>query len=208
MIIHNVEQNSTEWHQMRLGMPTASEFSKLVSGTGKVSTQIDGYAHHLAAEILAGKPVDNWAGNEWTERGHGFEDEARAEYELMTGDKLKEVGFATTDDGLIGCSPDRMIAGKNAAVEIKCLKAANHVHAAMYIERYGRIPPAYRSQIQGQIMICDLDWIALFFYHPDLPSSFYREPPDLAFQRKLESAIDDLIERRDLIVSTLQESKI
>ena len=207
MIVHDVEQNSPEWYQMRLGMPTASEFSKLVSGTGKPSTQIDGYANHLAAEVLAGKPVDVWEGNQWTDRGHELEDEAREEYELMTGFKLQQVGFVTNDYGTMGCSPDRLIEGTKAAVEIKCLKASNHVSAAMYINTYGRMPPSYRSQLQGQIMICGLEWVALFFYHPDLPSAVWYEYPDDAFEKLLRAGLAELTIKRDHIVNTLREEK-
>ena len=214
MKIHDVEQNTEEWHQLRLGMPTASEFSKLVSGTGKPSTQIDGYANHLAAEVLAGKPVDTWEGNQWTDRGHELEDEARAEYELMTGFKLQQVGFITDDTGRVGCSPDRVIDldgpysdGIMAGVEIKCLKASNHVSAMMYMKTHGRMPPSYRSQVQGQISICGFMWVALFFYHPDLPSTVWYEYPDPEFKEKLKSAIIEVINRRDEIVTTLREEE-
>ena len=34
MIIHEVEQGSGDWLKLRLGIPTASEFDKIITPTG------------------------------------------------------------------------------------------------------------------------------------------------------------------------------
>jgi hypothetical protein len=47
MIIHDLEQGSEEWLQKRAGIPTASNFSNLVTSTGSLSKSIDKYAISL-----------------------------------------------------------------------------------------------------------------------------------------------------------------
>ncbi len=66
MIIHDVQQGTDEWHKLRAGIPTSSEFASLVSGTGKISTSLKGYAHKLATEkyldSIGSKITDGWTG--------------------------------------------------------------------------------------------------------------------------------------------------
>lgn len=201
-IFHNCEQNSDEWYALRLGVPTASEFKKVLSGTGKVSTQLLGYAQQLAAEIIAGEPVDIWEGNEYTERGHELEDKARELYEFMTGNDVTECGFVTNGD--FGASPDRLV-GDDGLLEIKCLKGQRHVAACMYIESKGKVQPDYYSQLQGQLLVTGRKWADIVFYHPQLPHAEIRIHRDDEFIAALIEQLNKLIETRDKIVETLNE---
>jgi len=54
MIVHDVDQNTDEWFQLRLGIPSASEFDKLITSSGSRSKQLDAYANRLVAERLTG----------------------------------------------------------------------------------------------------------------------------------------------------------
>lgn len=202
MIIHDLEQNSPEWYAIRSGIPTASSFKKLVTGTGKDSSSIAEYARTLAAEKYAGKPLDKWEGNKFTERGHEMEPEAVDEYELINGVQAIEAGFVTSDCGSYGCSPDRLV-GDDGALEIKSLIAHRHIEALQYIEKNGDIPPDYRSQAQGQILACEREWCDLMFFHPDLPSHTFRVVRDDAFQQKLKARITEVIKMRDQILRFL-----
>jgi len=55
MIVVDAEQRSDEWHAARLGIPTASNFKRIITGTGKASTQIDDYMDELLTERLTGR---------------------------------------------------------------------------------------------------------------------------------------------------------
>ena len=57
MIIHGCEQGTDEWFQARCGIPTASSFDKLITPTGKPSTQADAYMHQLLAEWVMGEKI-------------------------------------------------------------------------------------------------------------------------------------------------------
>lgn len=203
MKIHEVEQRSPEWYALRLGKPTASEFSKLVTSKGERSKSADGYALTLAAELYAGAPLDGWEGNAWTERGREIEGTALAFYAFMRDAEVRAVGFVTDEAGTIGCSPDGLI-GDDGLVEVKCLKAENHVKAILYYQEHGRCQPDYVQQSQGQMMICERKWCDLIFYHPNLPMLVVRQTPFKPVVAGLREAIDAVIVERDRALAALR----
>ena len=130
MIVHEVEQNTPEWHALRV-IPTASVATQLVSNNGKVSTQITGLAESLAGDRFAGEPIDNWEGNAATDRGHLFEAEARDAYAFLYDAEPEIVGFITDSRKQYGCSPDSLI-GEDGMLEIKCQLKKGHVSSLVY----------------------------------------------------------------------------
>jgi hypothetical protein len=60
MIRFNVEQGSQEWAMLRLGIPTASQFARVLTPkTMKTSGQMADYAHELLAEQVLKIPLDH-----------------------------------------------------------------------------------------------------------------------------------------------------
>lgn len=203
MQIHDVDQRSDEWYSLRAGMPTASEFSKIVTSKGEPSKSVSGYALTLAAELFAGKPVDAWEGNAWTERGREMESRAVELYEFAHDLDTVPVGFVTDDKDTMGCSPDRLI-GDDGLIEVKCLKAENHVKAILYYQKNGRPPTDYVQQAQGQMMICGRKWCDIVFYHPELPMLTIRTEPDKDVQYALMDGIPKLCTERDRVLAALR----
>lgn len=204
MIIHDIEQRSEEWFKLRAGMPTASMFSKLVTGEGKPSKQLDGYALTLAGAIYAGKELDSWEGNKWTERGTELEDDARSLYEFANDVEIQQAGFITDDEKLYGCSPDGLV-GDNGMIEIKCLKAENHIKAILDHQKDGKFSTEYILQVQGQMMIAERKWCDLIFYHPELPLLVIRIEPWPEITTPLLLQIAKVLEKRDEIVTSLNK---
>jgi len=202
MIIHNIEQRSPEWHQLRAGMPTASMFSKLVTSTGTPSKSLPDYALTLAGAIYAGKELDAWDGNKWTDRGTELEEAARTLYEFSKDVEVKQVGFITDDDKLYGCSPDGLV-GDDGMVEFKCLKAENHIKAIINYQKNSKCPTTYIQQIQGQMMIAEREWCDLVFYHPELPLLVIHQKKDDLMCHEISKQIDVVLKKRDEIVRTL-----
>ena len=62
-------QRTPEWYTARLGVPSASNFEKIITPTGKPSTQIEGYTNRLIAEKITGKPCDSDEPNAAMQRG-------------------------------------------------------------------------------------------------------------------------------------------
>lgn len=206
MIVHGFEQRSPEWYAARCGIPTASEFSKLVTSKGEPSKTLSTYALTLAGEVFAGEPLETWEGNQWTERGKELEAEAINLYEFANDFKVDPVGFVTTDDGMAGCSPDGLV-GKDGMVEIKCLKPENHISAILYHEKHGKSPTTYVQQVQGQMLICERDWCDLIFYHPKLPMLTIRQTPDEKVWDGINKGITDVIAERDRVLAALKRAQ-
>jgi hypothetical protein len=195
--VHDVDQGSPEWFALRAGRPTASDFKRLITATGKPSTQLSDYAATLAAELYAGRPLEVWEGNQWTERGKELEPMAADHYRFVHEVELERVGFVTNHE--IGCSPDYLV-GKDGMLEIKCLAPWKHVQALAYWNKHKRPPPDYVAQAQGQLLICLRDWLDLLLFHPELPPVTIRVRPDFDYQRKLCEQIEIcLVERNDLV---------
>ena len=189
MLIHNVEQNTPEWLELRSGIPTASCFDKIITPTGKKSAQAEAYANQIIAEIMVGGPVDIWEGNQWSERGHELEPQAVAFYELQTGVECTVAGFVTNDAGTIGCSPDRLI-GDTGLLEVKC--PAPHTHIGYLLGE--KIDQKYYPQLQGQLWVCEREWVENISYHPELPPVLIRHERDDNFIKSLETYMKEFLE--------------
>ena len=207
MIIHTCLQGSPEWAQLRVGVATASEFSRLVTGTGAPSKSLSGYARELAAELFAGKSLDAFDGNAWMLRGKEKEAEAIELYEFTNDVTVQRVGFITNDENTAGCSPDGLV-GDDGGLEIKCLKAESHIEVVQYHQKHGRCPPKYLPQVQGCLLISGRKAWWQMFYHPDLPPLIVRNEPDLEWQEKLKAALTQVITERDAILAQMRHDQM
>ncbi len=202
-LFHTCEQRSSEWYALRCGIPTASEFSSLVTSTGERSKTLPRYAKTLAAEMFSGTTLESWGGNVWSERGRELEDEALRLYEFTRDCVVTPTGFVTTNDKRAGCSPDALV-GDDGLVEVKCLKAEVHLETIMYHHKHGRCEPGYIQQPQGQMWICERKWCDLIFYHPVLPLLVVRQFPDGALISAIEGGVDEVSRERDAVVAVLR----
>lgn len=194
MKIINVDQRSPEWYAARLGVPSASNFAKVVTPGGKKSMQVESYLNRLVADIITGRS-DQQEPNEAMQRGTELESEARSYYELIMG-PVEEVGFCIHEDGF-GCSPDGMV-GQDGLLEIKCPLAHTHVE---YL-RDCSIPSIYIPQVQGQLLVTGRKWCDFLSYHPDMKPLLVRVERDEAYIATLHEALKELVAR----VKDLSES--
>ena len=117
MKIHDCKQNTTEWLDLRAGIPTASQFDRIITPTGKPSASAIPYMHQLLAERLMGRPITGYVSFDM-DRGKDLEPEAVSFYEFTQDVETMPVGFITNDEETIGASPDRLI-GSDGLLEIK-----------------------------------------------------------------------------------------
>ena len=68
MVILDLEQRSDQWFQARLGIPTSSNFSKIVKTNGERSSQRKKYLYKLAGEIVSQKSEESFK-SAYMERG-------------------------------------------------------------------------------------------------------------------------------------------
>lgn len=195
--IINCAQNSEAWLQARLGLPTASAFSKILAkGEGKLRNT---YMKQLAGEIITGKPDPSWGGNEDTERGHELEAAVRDLYAKKTGTELIdmiEVGFVT--DGKKGCSPDRLI-GDEGGLEIKT--TFPHYLADILLE--DQVPTKHLAQLQGSMWITGRRWWDIAIYWPGMPLFVKRVARDEVYIQKLATEVDRFTAELKAVVAKL-----
>lgn len=188
MKIIECEQGTPEWFAARAGIPTASEFDKILTAGGKASTQLEGYANLLIAEMLVQGQVETWGGSMWTQRGKELEAEAANWYAYEHDAQLQVIGFCVTDDGLCGCSPDRLV-GDSGLLEIKC--PSPQVHVA-YLLDPEQLRKAYYTQAQGQMFVTGRRWVDLLAYHPKMPAVVYRIERSVDYMIKFRPQLDEL----------------
>lgn len=200
MIIHDVPQNSYDWTMLRLGIPTASCFDKIVTPTGKLSSQSKDLACKLIAEELMQRQMDDIGGLHWVERGKELEESALAMYEFEVELETKKVGFVTNDDGTIGCSPDRLV-GEEGLLELKCPKPNTHLSYFFY--GFGN---DYKPQVQGQMMLTGRKWCDLYSFHPDFPPVRFRFERDEEFIAILEKSLNEFVAMKNEMMEKITKS--
>lgn len=211
MLVHNVEQNSKEWYDLRCGMPTASRIKELFTAANKVPKDVTKtmltYAAELAADTVAGFPLsqeEGFQGNYATQRGHDLEGAARDEYTFIANAEVTQIGYVTDDDQIVGCSPDSLV-GSNGLLEIKCLLAKAHTLALADIAE--RICPRdYYVQCQVQTWICERQWCDLYFYHPTLASAVWRVDADKEFHALIDQQVNLICDQRDKLALALRRA--
>ena len=190
MIRYDIEQGTPEWHLLRLGLPTASEFGKLVTPVEmKPSKQSDDYARTLAAELWTGELVDSFTGNAFTENGKASEEAARLYYAMLTHRSVETAGFIMNDELGAGASPDGLMLGDAGALEIKSCGAKRHIQCLGLSE----CPREYRAQCQG-------------IYAPNLPCKVFHVEPDLKYQAALRKQLALVRAERDRYYDIIEGS--
>lgn len=186
MIVHKVEQGGPEWLRLRLGIPTASCFKRIIQPVNlKPSKSADKYACDLVAERLIGEPLDA-ASSKFMQRGSDMEEEAVSWYEMTRDVDIDRVGFVTNDDHTVGCSPDGHV-GDNGGIEIKCLEAGNCVYD---IHKPEKLVADYRLQVQGCLWVTGRKWWDLISYHPTIEPTVIRCERDEECISAIAKAID------------------
>lgn len=201
MIVHDVIQGSQAWLNLRAGIPTASQFDRVITAKkGDRSSQMDAYANALVAERMMGRPLAT-PEMPWMKEGIDREPEAARFYAFSRDVELQTVGLCTTDDGKIGASPDRLVAGTNGLVEIKCPQAHTHIG---YLLKNGP-DEAYRVQLQGQLYVCEREWVDIISYYPGMPEAVVRVERDEEFIKKLETYLYELVDLVEERMARLKE---
>jgi len=188
MRVYDFEQGTPEWLESRLGCPSGSGFDKLITATGKPSTQAEGYINQLIAELLTGETT-YVKKTEWMERGNELEPRARDYYELATGNTVVETGFCKHDQLECGISPDGIV-GDYGLIEIKAPSPSVHV---AYL-RSGVLPTKYKQQVQGQMWITERDWCDFLSYHPSMPALLVRVHRDEDYIKLLQAEVEKACE--------------
>lgn len=184
MIIHDCVQGTTEWLQLRAGIPTSSEFHRIITPkTGRPSEQAEKYMWQLIAERLMGHPCIEFMSH-WMDRGSQMEAEAVQFYEFQRDVQTTKIGFLTNDEGTVGASPDRFV-NDDGLLEIKVPKESTHVG---YLLKHS-VDAEYFPQVQGQLWVSGRQFVDILSYHPEMPPALIRVERDPRFIAMLETVV-------------------
>ena len=201
----NIEQRSPQWHALRRGVLTASEFNEVVTPTGKLadSEKSRRFIRGLVLDCIdVGDPHKeadekkleyNFAIN-WGNEHEGAARRWFAENVMP----VSEVGFVKWGEHIpIGCSPDGVIPsgdeiGKwHAGLEIKCPSLSAHVS---YLDA-GTLPDEYKLQVHGSMAVTGLDrWYFLSYYPRPKFRNFLIEVKRDGFTERVEQSLTEFVE--------------
>ena len=192
-VIYDIAQRSEEWHDLRLGVITASKASVIASNGKGAKT----YLNELVSSKLTGyvKPFKITDSIE-----HGIENEDKAiDAYMFQNDPVEKVGFVKIHD-LMGCSPDGLV-NDDGLVEVKC--PDSHTHIGYIISN--EIPSDYIYQMLYQLFVTRRKWCDFISYDPriDNPHNLFvkRVSIDL-YQKEYEKLVSNL----ELFIVNLEES--
>ena len=185
MIIVDCVQNTEEWFQARLGVPTASEFNKIVKADGTRSDQRKKYLWQKAGEAIT-KTVEETYQSQSMLRGQLLEEEARSYYSFIKNVDVQKVGFCLNCLPYPhGCSPDGLV-GDDGMVQIKCPTLAVHVGYLLA----GKLPTDYFQQVQGELLVTGRQWCDFVSYYPNMNALLIRIYPDPIFTELLSVELE------------------
>jgi len=198
VITLDVPQGGAAWLAARRGLPTASQFHRLITAKKlQPSEQAVGYRNLLLAEWLIGDNLDEDV-SQFMQRGTELEEGAFDFYEMRQETDVERVGFILRDDRRAGCSPDGLI-GEDGGLELKC--PSPQVHVGYLLDGMG---DAYRAQVQGCLYICEREYWDWLSYHPTLPPVLVRCHRDEPFIKALASILDAFCDHLDAMKEDLK----
>jgi hypothetical protein len=185
MRIVDCVQYTPEWFLARKGFPTASCADKIITPTGKLSSQAFGYICELLADVsVPGPVVPIKFVSPSMVAGSLLEPQARAFYVFDRNTEVKEVGFCIHDSGRYGCSPDALV-GDDGLLQIKCPEAKTHI---AYLLK-GEMPPDYLPQVHMELFVTGRNWLDFLSYRHGFDSFVIRVTPN-DYTKKVGEALE------------------
>lgn len=184
------DQGTPEWLAERAGKVTASALSNVMMGKQTAGRQ--NYMAQLICERLTGEPVQTYK-SAAMEAGTELEPQARAVYEMETGNDVAQCGFVPHPSlADAGASPDGLI-GERGLVEIKCPEPTKHIKNLMG----GTIDRAYVLQMQFQMECTGREWCDFVSFNPSFPPHLQlhiqRLEKDAEMQAEIMTAVTSFI---------------
>lgn len=182
LVIHNVEQGTPEWFDLRLKYPLTASVAQAIGNQGK---GLETLIWEKLAEKYSQADKENYS-NKDLERGKELEPIAREMYELETGNKTEVVGFITNSkiSKIGGASPDGF--SEDGLIEIKCFNDAKHFQMIVDSEK-SKIESQYIWQMQMQMLFTERKWCDFVAYNPNFSKSvlIQRVSEDKEMQNKI-----------------------
>lgn len=183
-MIHNVEQQSAEWFDLRRDFPLTASNAQAIGNNEK---GLDSLILKKLSEKFSTAEAESFS-DEHTERGNSLEPLARSAYESERLVEVRTVGFITNEQyPLAGASPDGLV--EDGGIEIKCFSDKKHFENILNFE----IESKYLWQMQMQMLICELNWVDFVIFNPNFQKSLLiqRVYPIAEYRIKIKDGLVD-----------------
>lgn len=230
MIIIDAPQGSTEWMESRFWRLTASQMSKSITSTGKLSkseaamsaidkliagldlantlrqnpeliSEMDDY--HLQ-KFISQYTGEKFTGNKFTQRGNELEPDAIDALSKRIGMPITEVGMCIMGDnpnGVVSCSPDGLVYNdEGKLISGVEVKSPSLCTFFGYVHA-GLLPDEYKLQVHSSMAICEVDHWHFAAFFPGKPLFYVRVERD----QFTEALHDSLVEFRGIYQNRYQE---
>lgn len=211
-VIHNVEQGSEEWFELRKQYPLTASEATAIGNNGK---GLETLCYKKMAEKYSSAEKERFD-NGHTERGKELEPQARELYELETGNKVEEVGFVTDEEisKVGGASPDGKVTdcktNEEGGLEIKAIddtsKDAFYFKAIIEFKKTGtfKIDPDHIWQMNQQMLFMGWKWVDYVLYNPNFKQSLLTQRV-YADEEKQDAILKGLA-KGEAIISEIEEN--
>jgi len=200
MIIVDIQQNTPEWEKEKLGKPSASNCSKIITNKGEPSKQREGYLYELAGEVITGNKEISWR-NACTDQGNEREQEAIDFFSMLKNKEVQKVGVVYKDeDRKFLCSPDGIILKKEEGFECKNPLAKTQVKYLLD----NVLPADYFGQVQFSLYVTGFKIWNFFSYVPGMKPLLLRVKRDEKFLEILDVEIKKFCADLEAIVSKIK----
>jgi len=152
-----MQQGTNEWFRARVGKVTGSRVGAIL-GLNQWHGP-DDVLRAMVREYHGAEP--EFTGNDATAWGNANEAGAIAQYEMLTGNKVKECGFIPVNDWL-GASPDGLIDG--GIIEVKCPYGLRNYDEPEF--KTSRMQPHYWAQKQIEMLAAKVTWAHFYQWAP------------------------------------------
>lgn len=199
-IFWDIEQGTPEWHELRRGIVTASEFHTVLAhgkgGKGTPSVTRRKYMLNLISDRMGGAPSDGYS-NRQMERGKAMEADALRLYNALYA-PTERVGFVKRNDD-VGCSPDAFV-GDSGMVQVKtaepCIQLERVLNPAL--------PAEHVCQVQGELWVCEREWSDFMSYWPGLPPMVVRVYRDETQIKSIELGVEMFLNEMHELMAQLE----
>jgi len=205
MKIHrDLEQKSWSWFIARAGKVTGSELKNLITDKLQLrkwsSEMPNSYLHRKVAERWRGEALQSFAGNQQTDQGSMYEEQARNYFSSLLEADIEQVGGIESDTEKLWCSPDGII-GESVGLEIKCPNADTHVGWLLA----GGVPEEHVLQVHFGIYVSGWQEWQFLSYVKDFPHLAVKVEPDDAIITLIFDAISEFGDRLDAAFARMVE---
>lgn len=192
------QQGSAAWMNLKLGVISASNASKVVAGATTEGRHT--YMAELVAQVATS--IFEEINSKHLDWGNQYEDAARSSYEFTTGLTVTQLPFVFKDERFrIGCSPDGLVTATKG-VEIKCPS-----NTANYIKFLAgeKVKPEYDWQIQFSMWVLGAEEYDMAQFDPRVeskPLHFCTFKKDKEKHAKFDDLVPKFIEDMDKMLET------